>query len=136
MTEEVEDYKMTAPPLGATVGNPRCEDWLKARDKEEADRKAAQAEKDRIPNLRKNWAYMSEWEKAGVPFMDARQCATWGTYGPNGDQPLERKYIMDLSDSHILNILATQVQMSGYLFELMRDEAEYRGDSFDTGAED
>jgi hypothetical protein len=38
----------------------------------------------------------------------AREYLKWGTYGKNGDQPLTRVPICDLSTSHIYNILTTQ----------------------------
>jgi len=32
----------------------------------------------------------------------------WGTYGPNGDQPVKIRYLYDLDTEHLENILVTQ----------------------------
>ena len=33
---------------------------------------------------------------------------TWGTYGPNGDQPLTHKSLADLDTEHLENIIISQ----------------------------
>ena len=37
-----------------------------------------------------------------------RDTFTWGTYGKNGDQPLKRVVLRDMTNEHIIMILATQ----------------------------
>jgi len=39
------------------------------------------------------------------PHKKQADAATWGTYGPNGDQPLKRVPISEMSTLHIENVL-------------------------------
>lgn len=60
------------------------------------------------------------------PFEVLREHLTWGTYGKNGDEPLQRNPIKDLSSEHIQAILTN----CGYISEIMKEslnkELEYR----------
>jgi hypothetical protein len=63
----------------------------------------------------------------GVDFETVRNTLKWGTYGPNGDQPLKRVLLKDLTTDHIEAILENQHQISGELRELFNKELAYRG---------
>lgn len=55
-----------------------------------------------------------------------REAFRWGTYGKDGVGPFERKKLVELSDSHIEAILATQHQLSSAVRKLFHDEITYR----------
>jgi len=42
---------------------------------------------------------------------EERDVVTWGTYGKNHDQPLKHVYLKDMTNNHIVMILATQRQL-------------------------
>jgi hypothetical protein len=57
-----------------------------------------------------------------------REAFTWGSYGPNGDQPKHYIKLKDMSASHISAILKTQRQIKGtYVEDLFLKELQYRG---------
>ena len=58
-------------------------------------------------------------------FMLIRNLYEWGTYGPNGDQPLKYVKLCDLSDDHIENILST-LKFSDDIRNIFRQEQAYR----------
>ncbi len=57
-----------------------------------------------------------------------REALYWGTYGKNGDQPLQWKALKDLDTDHIEAILETQKQVPEWRRELFQDELDYRND--------
>jgi hypothetical protein len=63
------------------------------------------------------------------PFDIIRQHIKWGTYGKNGDQPLQYKPLKDLEDDHIQAILDTQKQILGNLKGYLIKEQNYRQQS-------
>ena len=60
------------------------------------------------------------------PFEVIRQHIKWGTYGKNGDQPLQFKPLKNLDDDHIQAILDTQKQISSTLEGYLINEQKYR----------
>ena len=55
-----------------------------------------------------------------------REAFTWGTYGKNGDQPLEMKLLKSLDTEHIEAILRTQTQLKSHITKVFEDELDYR----------
>lgn len=55
-----------------------------------------------------------------------RQAMTWGTYGPNGDQPVKYLTLAELDTDHIYTILRTQKHVPEWKQELFEDEIRYR----------
>lgn len=55
-----------------------------------------------------------------------REQFLWGTYGKNGDQPLQRKPIKSLDDEHIEAILRTQTHLKDHIRKVFEDEVKYR----------
>ena len=55
-----------------------------------------------------------------------REKFTWGSYGRDGDEPLVRRPISDLSSNHIYNIMRTQQLGVDYYLLFIR-ELIYRG---------
>jgi len=62
------------------------------------------------------------------PHEKIREVFTWGSFGVNGDQPVQYKTLKDLSDNHITAILETQSHMPQYMRELFKNEQEYRNE--------
>lgn len=67
---------------------------------------------------------LSVWSDA--PFEVIREIFEWGTYGKNGDQPLQWKRLCDLTDNHIEAIIRTQFQLPNERLDLFKKELEYR----------
>jgi hypothetical protein len=59
-------------------------------------------------------------------FKVVREFLEWGTYGKNGDQPLRRVALSEMSDAHINAVLETQVQVPLWRRALMIEELSYR----------
>lgn len=55
-----------------------------------------------------------------------RESFKWGTYGKNGDQPLEMKLLKSLDTEHIEAILRTQTQLKSHITKVFEDELDYR----------
>jgi len=59
-----------------------------------------------------------------------RRIVKWGSNGKHHDEPLVERFIMDLSDSHLLHIIAwIKVYTHAYdkeTLQLMEDEQAYR----------
>ena len=55
-----------------------------------------------------------------------REACVWGTYGINGDQPLQHKKLADMDRDHINAVLETYPQMHGGIKTAMLNELEYR----------
>lgn len=55
-----------------------------------------------------------------------REVFKWGTYGKNGDQPLEMKLLKSLDTEHIEAILRTQIQLKSHITKVFEDELDYR----------
>jgi hypothetical protein len=59
-----------------------------------------------------------------------RKTEQWGSYGRNGDEPLTIRYIKDLSDEHLKNIIPfidERILIYGpHMLDLMRNELIYR----------
>lgn len=55
-----------------------------------------------------------------------REYLTWGTRGPNGDQPLRYVKLKDMDTDHIEACLETQFQMRRAYRTAMENELEYR----------
>ena len=63
------------------------------------------------------------------PFKELREAISWGTYGKNGDQGLQRKAIKELSSQHIQAILTNCGYISKGLREVFERELVYRSES-------
>lgn len=55
-----------------------------------------------------------------------REAFKWGTYGKNGDQPLELIPLKSLDTSHIEAILRTQSHLKSHVTKVFEDELRYR----------
>ena len=55
-----------------------------------------------------------------------REAFHWGTYGINGDQPIQWKPLCVLEDSHIQAIIDTQHQLPEHIRKVFLDEQDYR----------
>lgn len=55
-----------------------------------------------------------------------REYMTWGSYGPNGDQPLKIRKLRDLDTDHIHAILRTQTHLPEWKRELFEEEIRTR----------
>ena len=60
------------------------------------------------------------------PFEIIREALCWGTYGKDGNQPLEWKPLSKMSNEHINSVINTQKHLSTYLKDFMVYELEYR----------
>ena len=60
------------------------------------------------------------------PHDKVREYCTWGTYGPNGDQPLTYKKLCDMSDVHINAVLENVSTIKTSIKTAMLNELEYR----------
>jgi hypothetical protein len=60
------------------------------------------------------------------PHEVIREAFKWGTYGKNGDQPLQRKTLASLDTSHIEAILETQTQLREHIKKVFKDELMFR----------
>ena len=63
------------------------------------------------------------------PLTKTRENFSWGCRGINGDQPLKRVLLKDLSNEHITNIVNTQVHLPDYMVDLFVEELLYRADN-------
>ena len=59
-------------------------------------------------------------------FEIVREAMTWGTRGPDGDQPLTYVFLKDMESSHIQAILDTQRQVNADFRNLFEKELDYR----------
>ena len=72
-----------------------------------------------------------EWENlclyADDPHEKIREVFVWKSYGKNFSQP-EGVYTLlkDLTDDHLVNIIATQTHLPEYMLEMFRNEVVYR----------
>lgn len=55
-----------------------------------------------------------------------RSVIEWGTYGPDGDQPLTRVKVADMDTSHIKAVLGMERRPSPYIYNCMVKELEVR----------
>lgn len=55
-----------------------------------------------------------------------REHCSWGTYGPNGDQPLTYVKLKDMETEHIQKVLELQQYMQPQLVTAMENELDYR----------
>ena len=62
----------------------------------------------------------------GDSFWKIRKAFAWGTYGPNGDQPLKHVILKDMDTDHIKAILETQPHISDTTSEIFHNELNYR----------
>ena len=60
------------------------------------------------------------------PFSEIRQYFYWGTYGKNGDEPLQWKALKDLNTDHIKAILETQKQLPEWRKNIFKAELTWR----------
>lgn len=58
-----------------------------------------------------------------------RENMSWGSYGPNGDQPLKRILLKDLTTDHINAIIETQTHLPKERIDIFKEELKYRGAS-------
>lgn len=57
-----------------------------------------------------------------------RQHFRWGTYGKDGDQPLRRVILADMSTNHIEAILETQEHIQASTRKFFEEELKYRAE--------
>ncbi len=58
-----------------------------------------------------------------------REHFTWGTYGMDGNNPLKRVILKDMSTQHIINILdGKQARFLGDVYDLFQEEIQYRAE--------
>lgn len=61
---------------------------------------------------------------------ELRRVNRWGSFGKNGDQPLKYRYIYELSDSHLANIITfvreRPFQYGENWLNFLNDEVTYR----------
>ena len=67
------------------------------------------------------YKYLDDWDHDYN-----REHVTWGTRGPDGDQPLTRKRLMDMSAAHIKAVLVTQAHIHAWMRNLFEDELLFR----------
>ena len=60
------------------------------------------------------------------PHEVVREAVTWGTYGPNGDQPMTYVKLADMTTDHIEACLRTQDGMAPQIRTAMENELMYR----------
>lgn len=60
------------------------------------------------------------------PHEEIREVLTWGTYGPDGDQPYRQVLLKDMTNEHIEACLETQDRMYPQVRQAMKNELEYR----------
>ena len=65
------------------------------------------------------------FEYSNEPHERQRQILTWGTYGINGDQPLQHKPIAEMDTDHIGNVLHSQ-NIKPVIKDCMKEELRYR----------
>jgi len=63
------------------------------------------------------------------PHEVVREALTWGTYGPNGDQPLTYVTLSAMSSDHIRACLDECFNMYEQVREAMINELKYRNES-------
>ena len=74
---------------------------------------------------------LEEWENlclyADDPHEKIREVFVWKSYGKNFSQP-EGVYTLlkDLTDDHLINIIATQTHLPEYILEMFRNEQLFR----------
>ena len=51
---------------------------------------------------------------------------TWGTYGPNGDQPFRRVKIADMETDHLEKVIELSRYVYPQIIQVMKNELEYR----------
>ena len=60
---------------------------------------------------------------------ELRETQRWGSYGKNGNEPLTTRFIKDLSDEHLENIIEymnVNIRFFQPMMEIMLNEREYR----------
>ena len=78
------------------------------------------------PRVASDGNHIDMWVYDDSPFSQIRESFTWGTYGINGDRPLEWTKLKDMTDNHIRAIIdGGHAWLNEYLFEM---EVEYRND--------
>jgi hypothetical protein len=55
-----------------------------------------------------------------------RENFRWGSFGRNGDEPKQVRFIKDLTPDHIFNILKTQTHLNKEQREMFVEELVYR----------
>ena len=65
------------------------------------------------------------FEYSNEPHERQRQVLTWGTYGINGDQPLQHKPIAEMTTDHIGNVLNLK-NVKSVIKDCMKEELRYR----------
>lgn len=63
-----------------------------------------------------------------LPHDMIREIFQWGTYGKSGNEPLKYIYLKDISDNHLMNIIAHLCSQVGNdrTLRLMQNERVYR----------
>lgn len=60
------------------------------------------------------------------PHTIQREILTWGSYGPNGDQPLKINLISEMSNNHIEAVLLNVSGTSEVIYRCMVQELKHR----------
>ena len=61
------------------------------------------------------------------PHEVQRRITKWGSYGVNGDQPLQFKAVADMDTDHLLAVVETVVGVAPVIKDCMLEELKYRG---------
>jgi hypothetical protein len=69
-----------------------------------------------------------EEQTTTLPHDMLRDIFQWGTYGKSGNEPLRYIYLKDISDNHLVNIIAHLCSQVGNdnTLRLMQNERAYR----------
>lgn len=62
------------------------------------------------------------------PHEKIREGFSWGSYGPNGDQPLHYIFLKDMTTEHINAIIDNGYARAPFIRKVFGDELEYRND--------
>lgn len=80
-----------------------------------------------IPNKPGFWYYIEEvdWLMQNE-YVEPRDILYWGTYGKNGDKPLKKVLIKDMSNEHIENVLLNVKEIDPLYEQAFIEEREHR----------
>lgn len=69
-----------------------------------------------------------EEQTTTLPHHEIREIFQWGTYGKSGNETLRYIYLKDISDNHLVNIIAHLCSHAGNdrTLGLMQNERAYR----------
>jgi hypothetical protein len=60
------------------------------------------------------------------PHSTIREYLEWGTYGKNGDQPLEYIKLKDITDDHLYTLVSSYLDRDHIWYDHFKNELDYR----------